>query len=202
MHAFAALLLLAAPAASAFHLAVPQPPRAATRLDGIAGLHRWTATRFPDAVRSVSGDRRADFDHVCVDLNQLVHTAANAGGGQAQVIARTTKLLTYALRKARPRKSVVLALDGAAPLAKLLTQRRRRFHSVRKGERQARLEARMSYRGGSPAGADRAADSAMEAVDSGAFSPLAITPGTTFMAELSVALERWAWRRLDRKSVV
>jgi len=82
---------------------------------------------------------------------------------------------------ARPRAACVLALDGPAPLAKLLTQRRRRRRAGRKeGEgRPDRKGARAAPPPGEPP-----------------LSSLALTPGSPFMAFVEAALEYYVCARL------
>ena len=69
------------------------------------------------------------------------------------------------LRSARPARGVLLALDGPAPLAKLLTQRARR-------RRAGRRESKGGGKGG--------------------LSSLALTPGTEFMARVEARDGFWA----------
>ena len=98
------------------------------------------------------------------------------------VFARLDRLL----RLLRPAKSLVLAMDGPAPLAKLLTQRSRRKKGARK---ETRAVAASSGEG---------VDEGEDDEGGGALSSLALTPGTPVMARLQGALEYWCLARLGR----
>ena len=102
------------------------------------------------------------------------------------------------LRTLRPARSLVLAMDGPAPLAKLLTQRNRRR---RAGRREARAVAAAEGVGGPAASASGESDGPEGEDDEeagGALSSLALTPGTPLMAHLQAALEYWCLSRLGR----
>ncbi|KAG1672628.1 hypothetical protein FOA52_002109 [Chlamydomonas sp. UWO 241] len=66
------------------------------------------------------------IDHLYIDVNSLLHTAMdnawNVDGFHTELHARLDKVLTAC----EPRKSLMLAVDGPAPIAKLLSQRERR----------------------------------------------------------------------------
>ncbi|CBZ50514.1 conserved hypothetical protein [Neospora caninum Liverpool] len=109
---------------------------------GIPGLHNWLGQAFPSAVRQVNKKKEVLLvDHLLFDLNQLLHQRAACGaqGGDSRkaleatfsdeadaVLRRLVSLISATLRSIHPRKSVVFALDGVPPLAKLLTTAKRR----------------------------------------------------------------------------
>ncbi|EKX50671.1 hypothetical protein GUITHDRAFT_66805 [Guillardia theta CCMP2712] len=62
-------------------------------------------------------------------MNGLLHTACRKAKDFEHAILRVYKELDATLRTLIPTKSVVLAFDGPGPLAKLLTQRKRRNKS-------------------------------------------------------------------------
>jgi len=66
------------------------------------------------------------FDHVCFDMNPILHTACRKASTVEAAVFRVYRELDATLKVLIPRKSVVLAFDGPGPYAKLLTQRKRR----------------------------------------------------------------------------
>ena len=113
----------------------PRPHKATTRLHGIANFGTFFAESWLGA--GACSSRKCPpakdvFDHVLVDVNQYVHTSARRATSQDDAVKRLYAALDGVLRVARPRKSLVLALDGAAPVAKIVTQRKRREANVAK----------------------------------------------------------------------
>ena len=94
------------------------------------------------------------------------------------------------LRDTRPRRSVVLALDGPAPLAKLLTQRLRRKRAGRKATRAEEAEAEEFL--SAAANDDDAPPS-----PSGSLNSLHLTPGSPLMRFVADALEYFICARLE-----
>lgn len=91
--------------------------------------------------------------------------------------------LDRVIRQVRPRKTVMLSVDGPAPAAKILTQRRRRIAAARR-----RLQPAATLSGN--------AKPESSGVSAKKLSSLALTPGTSFMQELDSALEYYAASRL------
>ncbi|CEM31660.1 unnamed protein product [Vitrella brassicaformis CCMP3155] len=91
---------------------------------GIAGFHKFFEATFKEAVNE-DPTTLAPCSHLCIDLNQLLHQAMTGKG------ASVSRGLRFRLRRLlgqfRPTRSVVIAIDGSAPLAKLITQRKRRL---------------------------------------------------------------------------
>ena len=168
-----AALLLALAAGLAVGFAPPsrtlRPP---TALSGIAGFGQFFAESWlgRDACQVVQcPPAKGTFDHVLIDVNQFVHTSTRRATDEEDAVKRLFVALDGVLRVARPTTSLVLALDGAAPIAKIVTQRRRREAAVAKS-----------------------------GVADGV-SPLLITPGTAFMDFVSEAVEHYAASRLARR---
>ncbi|KAG1674232.1 hypothetical protein FOA52_013852 [Chlamydomonas sp. UWO 241] len=85
------------------------------------------ATAFRDEYRGAYVPRRSvKFDHVMVDVNSVLHIALREASTWEQFHKMLHSRLDTILSTANPRKSVMLAVDGPGPLAKLLTQRARR----------------------------------------------------------------------------
>ena len=177
MRCAVALIALAASAGGFTTTNRAPRPYKATRLHGIANFGTFFAESWLGA--GACSSRKCPpakdvFDHVLVDVNQYVHTSARRATSQDDAVKRLYAALDGVLRVARPRKSLVLALDGAAPVAKIVTQRKRR-------------EANVAKTGVDP---------------SDEVHPLLITPGTVFMDVMSDALERYAVERVSRRQTL
>eukprot|EP00752_Nemacystus_decipiens_P010116 g9017.t1 len=99
---------------------------------GIPGFHKWFSGAFPTAVSDAPHGRQQEgFDHVCIDMNQILHVALRRAVDEDHAIRRIYKDVNRVLKRLPPRRSVVFAFDGSAPLAKLLVQRQRRENSNR-----------------------------------------------------------------------
>jgi len=91
----------------------------------------------PDIKNSYKLDpkRLASFDHVYVDVNNVLHVAAHHTKTESAFYKKLFGLLTGIIRRTRPKHSITFALDGPAPMAKTITQRRRRVR-LSSGERE------------------------------------------------------------------
>uniref|UniRef100_A0A0G4GEF9 Xrn1 N-terminal domain-containing protein n=1 Tax=Chromera velia CCMP2878 TaxID=1169474 RepID=A0A0G4GEF9_9ALVE len=118
---------------------------------GIDGFHKEIESHF----KYVKVQQLPEVDHLLIDVNSLLHKAlhnarkdqkgklkeprsgapefeGNSGVPASSVRSKLVYQLTTAVRRKRPRKSIVLAVDGVAPVAKLMQQRERRFKAQRK----------------------------------------------------------------------
>eukprot|EP00884_Botryococcus_braunii_P004369 jgi/Botrbrau1/13933/Bobra.0193s0001.1 len=132
---------------------------------GIEGFSSWFKQQYPKAFGKYES---SSFTHVYVDMASVLHNVLRK--------ARTSNhfhFLLYAkldniMHQCNPSRSVVFAMDGPAPLAKLLTQRQRRI-------RESRKDSTSSQRATSGAG---------------------LTPGTPFMAEVQQSLAYYIAQRV------
>ncbi|CAE8628793.1 unnamed protein product, partial [Polarella glacialis] len=95
---------------------------------GVPRLARWLQETFPDAFSTQTETLEAD--HVYIDMNAILHEVVRSLGAFATeegffraVGERLDFLLEHV---AIPRRSVFLAVDGPAAVAKVPEQRRRR----------------------------------------------------------------------------
>ncbi|KAL3929769.1 MAG: hypothetical protein SGPRY_001820, partial [Prymnesium sp.] len=120
---------------------------------GVGGYCNWIESNFPRSHTSaVQGE---GVDVLAIDMNGLIHSQL-----RHHALAMIMKQLVAVLRFARPSSSVLLAFDGPAPLAKMITQRQRRAKSSR----------------------------GWSSLDAAKPSPLHATPGTSFMARAEAAV--------------
>ena len=106
-------------------------------------------------------------DVVAFDLNSLLHSQLRRARDETHAIKLTFQKLHATLRCVRPERYVLLAIDGAGPMAKMATQQARR----------RKTSAKAAARRG--------------------LSPLLLTPGTQFMTHLEEALVYWSCSELS-----
>ena len=167
---------------------------------GIKGLNVWISANFPGVMAPVRGDKANVYDHIAFDLNGIVHQACRKRGNEREVIKAVISELDVLLRLFPASKTVLIALDGPGPTAKLIEQRKRRIDKVLKAARDAealipgsrenlrRLElARLEGR--PPPGTQKKKKKK-------SYDSLQVTPGTLFMMRMRRALEWYAASRL------
>lgn len=65
-----------------------QHTRLRLRGGGIAGFQRWCMSQFPSAVIEVAPGQSDVFDHVCFDMNGLLHTACRKANSIEHAVAQ------------------------------------------------------------------------------------------------------------------
>ena len=104
---------------------------------GTAGLTRYFRQFHSSAWRNSLPDRHKDSahhqmaDHVCIDMNFILHSCYRIADDPQHVIAKIFSSIDDVLRHVRPLQSLILAFDGPAPFAKLQTQRSRRKSTIK-----------------------------------------------------------------------
>ncbi|KAL6078356.1 5'-3' exoribonuclease 2 [Balamuthia mandrillaris] len=162
---------------------------------GVSGLSQWLSRTFPDCFRnyhvssssssssssassSPFSSRRKErvirydplpMQHVALDLMSMLHNllARSASTHPMFFFREVFEQVDAVLEAFPPEVSLVLALDGPAPAAKWVKQKRRRVKTSNK-----------------------------EASTKAAIDKLELTPGTTFMEEVKDALCHYACSRL------
>ena len=167
------------------------------------------------------------FDHVLIDANQFLHTSLRKAYNRRayryndsisiqeqqqlddEIVEHALMLFLREINRitsttAVPRKSLVVALDGAPGAAKLDMQRRRRYTIYNKAENQERQIQALKDRGwrendfdffGGSKGKKRLS---LYAKHERERVTLNITPGTAFMDRVTDALLYWAWQHVTR----
>jgi hypothetical protein len=95
---------------------------------GVVGLSKYMRAMHRSAwVKDVRHIGTLQVDHICIDMNQVLHGCFRTTRSQDHIMAKIFTKLDHIFAIARPRKSLVLAFDGPAPYAKVQTQRDRRM---------------------------------------------------------------------------
>ena len=115
-------------------------------------------------------------------MNQVIHQSARRASTREALAALLFRELDHILKNCIPRKSVFFAFDGPGPLAKLITQRKRRNKS-KKGHTTVKDDGKKSQY-------------AKSTIDR-----LEFTPGVDLVYYLRDMIKYWAYSRLqnDRK---
>ena len=163
-------------------------------LNGVAGCTAWLRKTFPDAFVDVAVDQASPdglpYDHVYVDANDVMHVFLKRASSHEHLFRLIFKRINDITRKTRPRRSVTIAADGPGPMAKVLTQRRRRW----------RLAGKQSEGGGGGGGkGGRREKKEKQKGTDAAVSSLELTPGTRLMVRMDAALHDYARTRLSRQ---
>lgn len=173
-------------------------------------LFRWLSRKYPkiitpvyeDPPEEIGGPQYSDpnpngeLDNLYLDMNGIVHPCSHpehkpAPETEDEMFLDVFKYTDRVLMMARPRKVLMIAVDGVAPRAKMNQQRSRRFRSAQEAkiadeEKQRQIKER-EIRGES-------IDEAIKGKRS--WDSNAITPGTPFMDKLATALRYWVAYKL------
>ena len=177
---------------------------------GVPALFRWLSRKYPKIIspvveedqNEIGGAKYEDpnpngeIDNLYLDMNGIVHPCSHPEHKKAPETEDEMFLdiFTYTdrvLMMARPRKVLMIAVDGVAPRAKMNQQRARRFRSAQdakiKDEAIAKEIADKEFRG-------ELIDNAVKVKK--LWDSNAITPGTPFMDRLAEALRYWVAYKL------
>ncbi|KAF9362911.1 hypothetical protein BGX34_005273 [Mortierella sp. NVP85] len=86
----------------------------------------WFKKKFPEAVQVVPRRLGARFDSVFIDVNCILHPAMMGAKDEATFVKKLFAILHELLFQFIPTRICYLAVDGPAPLAKIVTQKSRR----------------------------------------------------------------------------
>ena len=182
---------------------------------GVPALFRWLSKKYPKIISSVIDEEEnpvddipklvqysdpnpnGELDNLYLDMNAIVHPCSHpenrpAPETEEEMMIEIFKYTNHVLNLARPRKLLMIAVDGVAPRAKMNQQRSRRFRSAKDAqiayEEKQRELAEMEARG-------ETIDDAIKGKKS--WDSNSITPGTPFMDILAASLKYWVAYKLS-----
>jgi 5'-3' exoribonuclease 2 len=138
-----------------------------------------------------------ELDNLYLDMNGIVHPCTHPEGRPApetedEMMLEVFKYTDRVVGMARPRKVLMMAVDGVAPRAKMNQQRSRRFRAAQ--------DARLLEEAKENAIVD--AEARGEVIDDAikgkrVWDTNVITPGTPFMDTLAISLRYWVAYKLN-----
>ena len=96
---------------------------------GISYFFHWLTTRYPNITHDYDMEKMPQIDHLYLDLNGVLHMCSKDesalykdvlnGKTIETIYMEIINYVNMVVRKVRPKKSIVIAIDGVAPRAKL-----------------------------------------------------------------------------------
>lgn len=188
---------------------------------GIPAAFRWLSTKYPKIISGVAEDlptvmedgtkipvdttksnpNGEEFDNLYLDMNGIVHPCSHpedrpAPRDEEEMMVEIFKYTERVVNMVRPRKLLMIAVDGVAPRAKMNQQRSRRFRAAqdaaqKEDDKQELIKLLKQQNGGV------LKQESTEAVVKKAFDSNSITPGTPFMDILAASLRYWCAYKLN-----
>ncbi|KAH7622955.1 putative 5'-3' exoribonuclease 2 [Nannochloris sp. 'desiccata'] len=165
---------------------------------GIPGFASWLRERYPEAFCELGPNN--SFDNIYIDLQSTLHMVTRKSRNRHGFHLLLHRRLDTLLSTLSPNERVVLAMDGPAPLAKLLEQRRRRRRESDRSENAEKEGIAAANEAAATAAGARGGDAtplrSSNSASRNAVSPLFLTTGTVFMLEVHNSLVYYICQRL------
>ncbi|CAL5871662.1 uncharacterized protein PFLUO_LOCUS5915 [Penicillium psychrofluorescens] len=188
---------------------------------GVPALFRWLSNKYPKIISPVIEEQAQqvdgeeipidttgpnpngeEMDNLYLDMNGIVHPCTHPEGkpppsNEQEMMLEIFKYTDRVVNMVRPRKLLMIAIDGVAPRAKMNQQRARRFRSAQeaqenddKKEELQKMIAKQNAKKGVDTGIQK------EVVEK-TWDSNVITPGTPFMDILAASLRYWIAYKLN-----
>ncbi|KAL9624273.1 MAG: hypothetical protein Q9160_001520 [Pyrenula sp. 1 TL-2023] len=143
--------------------------------------------RYPAISQLIAENRIPEFDCLYLDMNGIIHNCTHKDSDSPTFRMTEEKMfiaifnyIEHLFGKIKPKKLFFMAIDGVAPRAKMNQQRSRRFRTA--------LDAENAR--------EKAIKQGQEMPTEDAFDSNCITPGTEFMARLTLQLKYFISRKV------
>ncbi|KAI9709145.1 MAG: 5'-3' exoribonuclease 2 [Bogoriella megaspora] len=183
---------------------------------GVPALFRWLSQKYPKIISPVIEEKAQavdgeeipvdyngpnpngeEMDNLYLDMNGIVHPCSHpedkpAPETEEDMMLEIFKYTDRVVNMVRPRKLLMIAVDGVAPRAKMNQQRSRRFRSAQeakeKDEEKEEFARLLRAQGKGPE---------EEVKPRKTWDSNSITPGTPFMNTLALSLRYWCSYKLN-----
>ncbi|KAL8775614.1 MAG: hypothetical protein Q9209_000110 [Squamulea sp. 1 TL-2023] len=181
---------------------------------GVPALFRWLSKKYPKIISPVIEDQPSnvdgeevpidttkanpngeEFDNLYLDMNGIVHPCSHPEdrpppANEEEMMLAVFEYTDRVVNMVRPRKLLLIAVDGVAPRAKMNQQRSRRFRSAQEAkekddDKEEFLKMLKSKNGGV------LKEDAAPTIQEKTWDSNVITPGTPFMDILAASLRYW-----------
>ena len=155
---------------------------------GVPKFFRWMSERYPAISQVIAENRIPEFDCLYLDMNGIIHNCTHSDSDSPTYRLTEDKMfiaifnyIEHLFGKIKPKKLFFMAIDGVAPRAKMNQQRARRFRTA--------LDAEKAR--------EKAIKEGQEMPTEDAFDSNCITPGTDFMARLTMQLKYFISKKVS-----
>lgn len=183
---------------------------------GVPAFFRWLSRKYPSVVVTCTEEKAkvmeritvpvdatqpnpngVEFDNLYLDMNGIIHPCCHpedkaAPKDEDEMMIAIFEYIDRIFNIVRPRRLLYMAIDGVAPRAKMNQQRSRRFRSAKESsdklEEMKRIRQELK---------DKGCEVPPMKEDHAHFDSNCITPGTSFMDNLSVCLQYYIHERLN-----
>lgn len=192
---------------------------------GVPALFRWLSKKYPKIISPVVEDLPEEFDNgdgtktqipvdirkpnpngeeldnLYLDMNGIVHPCSHPEdrpppANEEEMMIAIFEYTERVVNMVRPRKLLMIAVDGVAPRAKMNQQRSRRFRSAQEAAEKDKATA--EYHAMLKAtGRESELENGEDGQPKKTWDSNAITPGTPFMDTLAASLRYWVSYKLS-----
>ena len=150
---------------------------------GVPQFFHWLVTHYQTQLLTDAYPYKKKPEYLYLDFNCGIHPAVKQDGIETleDMYQKVCEYLETIISQVKPSKMVYIAIDGVAPLAKMKQQRVRRFKAVQDKRELDRIARRHNK------------------FKKSKFDFNMISPGTQFMEELSIELNRFIEVTLKKK---